>query len=428
MVKPTTIRLVLSIAVNNGWQLRQLDINNAFLQGTFTEDVYMAQPPGFLDQDKAGFVCKLRKAIYGLKQTPRAWYEELKGFLTTSGFSNSLADTSLFIYKHGSSIIYMLVYVDDIIVTGDNAQVVNQFIQCLAARFSLKDLGSLTHFLGIKVQTHSGGGLLLSQKRYILDLLQRNNMANVKPTPTPLPPGCHLQLNMGVPMADPTTYRATLGSLQYLSLTRPDICFAVNKLSQFMHKPTDIHWQMVKRVLRYLQGTVQDCLLLHRHSPSSVHAFSDADWGGNKEDLSSTSAYIIYLGRNPISWSSKKQHTTARSSTEAEYRAVVDTAAEISWICSLLTELYFPVNHAPVIYCDNIGATQLSSNPVFHSRMKHVAIDFHFIRQRVQSGNLRVSHVSSQDQLADVLTKSLSRSQFWLLKDKIGLINNPRPS
>jgi hypothetical protein len=232
---------------------------------------------------------------------------------------------------------------------------------------------------------------------------------------------------MGVPMDDPTTYRATLGSLQYLSLTRPDICFAVNKLSQFMHKPTDIHWQMVKRVLRYLQGTVQECLLLHRHSPPSVHAFSDADWGGNKDDLSSTSAYIIYLGRNPISWSSKKQHTTARSSTEAEYRAVADTAAEISWICSLLSELHFPVNNAPVIYCDNIGATQLSSNPVFHSRMKHVAIDFHFIRQRVQSGTLRVSHVSSQDQLADALTKSLPRSLFWLLKDKIGLIN-PRPS
>ena len=145
--------------------------------------------------------------------------------------------------------------------------------------------------------------------------------------------------------------------------------------------------------------------------------------GGNKDDLSSTSAYIIYLGRNPISWSSKKQHTTARSSTKVEYRAVADTTTEISWICSLLLELHFPVNNAPVIYCDNIGATQLSSNPVFHSRMKHVAIDFHFIRQRVQSGTLRVSHVSSQDQF----TKSLPRSLFWLLKDKIGLIN-PRPS
>jgi len=174
-----------------------------------------------------------------------------------------------------------------------------------------------------------------------------------------------------------------------------------------MYKYTDVHWKLVKRLLRYLLGTVNHCLLLHRHSTCSIHAFSDVDWGGNKEDLSCTSAYVIYLGRNPISWSFKKQHTTARSSTEAEYRAVADTLAEISWICSLLSELHFPVSYTPVIYCDSIGANQLSSNPMFHSRMKHIVMDFHFIQQRVRSGALRVSHVSSNDQLADALTKSL---------------------
>jgi len=202
-----------------------------------------------------------------------------------------------------------------------------------------------------------------------MDLLHRTNIAHAKPTSTLLPPGCKLSLDMGAPLVDPTHYHATLGSLQYLSLTRPDVCFAVNKLSQFMHQPTDVHWKLVKRLLCYLLGTIHHCLLLYRHSPCSVHAFSDADWGGNKEDLSSTSAYVIYLGRNPISWSSKKQQTTARSSTEAEYRAVADTAAEISWVCSLLFELHFLVSHTLVIYCDNIGATQLSSNPMFHSRM-----------------------------------------------------------
>jgi hypothetical protein len=317
VVKPTTVRLVLSITVSNGWTLRQLDINNAFLQGTLAEDVYMAQPPGFHDLDKPEFVCKLRKAIYGLKQAPRAWYHELRNFLHASGFSNSLADTSLFIFHQQSHLIYLLVYVDDIIVTGDNEHAINQFIQRLAARFSLKDLGSLQYFLGVEIQSHPTGGKLLSQHRYIMDLLHRTNMAYAKPTSTPLPPGCKLSLDMGAPLADPTHYRATIGSLQYLSLTRPDVCFAVNKLSQFMHKPTDVHWKLVKRLLRYLLGTVNHCLLLHRHSPCSVHAFSDADWGGNMEDLSSTSAYVIYLGRNPISWSSKKQHTTARSSTEA---------------------------------------------------------------------------------------------------------------
>jgi hypothetical protein len=201
----------------------------------------MAQPPGFHDLDKPEFVCKLRKAIYGLKQAPRAWYHELRNFLHASGFSNSLADTSLFVFHQQSHLIYLLVYVDDIIVTGDNQHAVNQFIQRLAARFSLKDLGSLQYFLGVEIQSHPTGGKLLSQHRYIMDLLHRTNMAHVKPTSTPLPPGCKLSLDMGAHLADPTHYRATIGSLQYLSLTRPDVCFAVNKLSQFMHKPTDVH-------------------------------------------------------------------------------------------------------------------------------------------------------------------------------------------
>ena len=422
VIKPTTVRLVLSIAVSRGWKLRQLDINNAFLQGNLNDDVYMVQPPGFVDHTTPGFICKLRKAIYGLKQAPRAWYQELKQFLLTTGFHNSLADISLFIFKQHASLIYLLVYVDDIIVTGNDEAAVNQFISCLATRFSLKDLGPLTYFLGVEVRPHSQG-LILSQQRYIMDILHRTNMSAAKASSTPLPPGYQPSLAEGAPLSDPSEYRATVGSLQYLALTRPDICFAVNKLSQFMHQPTDTHWQLVKRLLRYLSGTLHDSLLLHRHSPLSVHAYSDADWGGNKDDLSSTSAYIVYLGRNPISWSSKKQRTIARSSTEAEYRSVADTAAELSWVCSLLSELHCPVNVAPVVYCDNLGATQLCSNPIFHSRMKHIAIDFHFIRERVQSGALRVSHVSSHDQLADALTKPLSRQRLLFMKDKIGLVN-----
>jgi len=216
-------------------------------------------------------------------------------------------------------------------------------------------------------------------------------------------------------------YRATVGSLQYLSLTRPDISFAVNKLSQFMHQRTSDHWDLVKRLLRYLCGTLNEGVVIHRHSQVALHAFFDADWAGNKDDFSSTSAYIVYLGRNPISWSSKKQTTIARSSTEAEYRSVAATAAELNWVCFLLTDLGLKLPVAPVIYCDNVGATQLCYNPVFHSRMKHVAIDFHFIRDQVQSGGLRVAHVSSSDQLADALTKPLSRPVFQSLKDKIGL-------
>ncbi|KAJ6861975.1 retrovirus-related pol polyprotein from transposon RE2 [Populus alba x Populus x berolinensis] len=421
VIKPTTIRLVLSIAVANGWTLRQLDINNAFLQGRLSETVFMAQPPGFIDSDHPTHVCKLHKAIYGLKQAPRAWYHELRSFLLAAGFTNSHSDTSLFTQATGTNLLYLLVYVDDIILTGNNAGLVSQFVTRLAQRFSLKDLGNLSYFLGIEVVSHPKG-ILLSQRRYIQELLARTHMEQAKPVLTPLPTNSSsLTVSSGSPLSNPTEYRTIVGSLQYLSLTRPDVSFAVNKMSQFMHAPTDEHWQIVKRILRYLCGTLNTGLLVHSNSPISLHAFSDADWAGNKDDYSSTSANLVYLGNNLISWSSKKQKTVARSSTEAEYRAVASTAAELCWIRSLMSELYVDLITTPVIYCDNVGATQLSSNPVFHSRMKHVAIDYHFLREKVQNGKLRVSHVSSADQLADLLTKPLPRSQFQYLHDKIGL-------
>ena len=400
-------------------------MNNAFLQGTLTEDVFMSQPPGFIDRDHPHHVCKLRKAIYGLKQAPRAWYHELRSFLLHSGFTNSVADTSLFVFNHRGIILYLLVYVDDIIITGNNPQAVQTFIQQLSQRFSLKDLGPLTYFLGVEVISRSNG-LFLNQRKYIADLLHRTHMAEAKSASTPFAITPVLTLQSGTPLSDPTEYRAIVGSLQYLSLTRPDITFAVNKLSQFMHKPMTDHWSAAKRLLRYLCGTMDHGIMLRQASPLALHAFSDADWAGNKDDYTSTSAYVVYLGPNPISWSSKKQRTVARSSTEAEYRSVASTAAELRWICSLLLELGVTLPHQPVIYCDNVGATNLCSNPVFHSRMKHVALDYHFIREQVQNGLLRVSHVSASDQLADALTKPLARSHFDSMKTKIGL--TPPPS
>ena len=246
------------------------------------------------------------------------------------------------------------------------------------------------------------------QSKYISDLLNKVNMQNTKAVSTPLNPAEKLSLNLGKPLSDPSQYRTVVGSLEYLSFTRPDIAYAVNKLSQYMHSPTDAHWTAIKRVLRYLAGTMSHGILLHRNNPLSLHAYSDADWAGDRDDFISTNAYVVCLGGHPISWSSKKQKGLSRSSTEAEYRPVANTAAELRWICSLLTELGITLPSDPFTYCDNIGATYLCANPVFHSRMKHIALDYHFIREQIQSGQLRVTHVSTRDQLADALTKPLT--------------------
>ena len=232
-------------------------------------------------------------------------------------------------------------------------------------------------------------------------------MSGAKPVATPLVTDGNLILHSGIALTNYTKYKTLVGSLQYLYLTHPDLSYVVNKLSQFMHRPTSEHWIAAKRLLQYMCGTLTHGLFLHKANTFSLHAFSDANWARNKDDYISMGAYIVYLGCHPISWSSKKQRTVARSSIEAEYRLVAATTSEINWICSLVTELGITLPTTPVIYCDNVGVTYLCSNIVFHSHMKNMAIDYHFIRDQVQSSALRVTHVSSTDQLVDALTESL---------------------
>lgn len=248
-------------------------------------------------------------------------------------------------------------------------------------------------------------------------------MLDAKSVTFPMAISPSLSISAGTSLSDPTQYRSVVGSLQYLSLTRPNIAFCVNRLAQFMHKPTMDHWTKVKRVLRYLNGSQDHVLYLRHQSPLCLHAFSDADWAGNPDDRSSTSAYVAFLGANPVAWYSKKQSRISWSSTEAEYRALASAAAELTWLQSILQKLHvkIPASPAPTIYCDNIGATNLCANPVFHSRMKHIALDYHFARDQVQK-DVRVSHVSTTDQLADGLTKPLSGSRLRQLFDKIGVL------
>ncbi|XP_019190310.1 PREDICTED: uncharacterized protein LOC109184729 [Ipomoea nil] len=227
------------------------------------------------------------------------------------------------------------------------------------------------------------------------------------------------------PLDDPTIYRQMVGSLMYLLMTRPDLSFAVNRLCQFMHSPTQDHWAALKRVMRYVNGTLQLGLRLTISSSPVVHAFSDSDWAGCSLDRKSTAGYAVFLGPNLVSWTSRKQRTVARSSTEAEYKALADVAAEVVWVQSLLLDLGLHCATTPVLWCDNLGATYLCSNPVFHARTKHVEVDYHFVRDKVSTGALKVNFVSTHDQLADIFTKSLATARFDALRFKLGVVPCP---
>ncbi|KAH9714416.1 retrovirus-related pol polyprotein from transposon RE1 [Citrus sinensis] len=342
VVKSATVRVVISLAVMNQWQIRQVDVNNAFLNGELTEEVFMDQPAGFVDSQKPNFVCKLHKSLYGLKQAPRAWYEKLKGCLLQWDFKNARADTSLLIKKTSSYMILVLIYVDDILITGPNSAELESFIAKFNVVFALKDLGTLSYFLGIEV-LYGADCIYLSQRKYIRDPLTKVQLLECKYIDTPMSIGIKLQKeaqgHLGQYITDATHYKNIVGGMQYLVLTRPEIAFVVSKLSQYVSSPTMQHLIACKRVLRYLKSTQDYELKFAHNGEMKITGFIDADWACDLDDRKSIGAYCIYLGNNLISWSSKKQSVIARSSAESEYRALTSASAEISRLQSLFSEI-----------------------------------------------------------------------------------------
>jgi hypothetical protein len=373
----------------------------------------MKQPPGFEDSRYPNFICKLDKALYGLKQAPRAWFARLSGILTRLGFRPSKEDVSLFIFHQAGIYMYMLIYVDDIIIISSSSAATDNLLHELGKEVAVKDLGPLNYFLGIEVHQQSTG-LVLTQRKYTHDLLLRTNMETSKGVCTPMLPAEKLYLTNGDPLSseDATKYRSIVGSLQYLLFTRPDIAFSVNRFCQFLSAPTTAHWSAVKRILRYLNATINHCLCIKKTTSSLLSAFSDADWAGNPDDRRSTGGFTIFFGGNLVSWSSKKHPTVSRSSTEAEYKEVANATAELIWIEVLLRELGISLAQSPILWCDNLGATYLTANPIFHRRMKHVEVDYHFVRERVASKRLDVRIISTNDQIADIMTKALPGPAF----------------
>ncbi|CAH9119052.1 unnamed protein product [Cuscuta europaea] len=284
----------------------------------------MRQPPGFIHPSFPHHICCLRKALYGLKQAPRSWFHRFSGFLLSHGFLQSRSDSSMFIYRRGSHRIYILLYVDDILITGSSSSLVQSIIWLLSQTFAMKDLGDIHFFLGIQI-VRTLTGTFLSHQKYIPDLLRRFHLHTVTPVRTP--------------------HRNIVGALRYLIITRPDITYAVHLVSQFMHAPRTAHLSAVKRIYRYLQGTITEGLWLRKGGkggdPSLVIAYSDADWAECLDSCRSTTGYAIFLGHNLIYRRSKKQPTVSKSSIEAEYRAVAYTVQDTFFIRSLLADMGF---------------------------------------------------------------------------------------
>ncbi|KAL6278328.1 hypothetical protein ACE6H2_021929 [Prunus campanulata] len=426
VAKMNTVRVLLSIAVNKEWPLYQMDVKNAFLQGDLEEEVFMKLPPGHPQSNNPNLVCKLHKSIYGLKQSPRAWYAKLSSVLKAVGFQSSNADSSLFVRRRSAGILVVLIYVDDLIVTGDNVDEINKLKWHLQQKLAIKDLGVLKYFLGIEMAA-SGKGLFLNQRKYVLDLLQEFGMLESKPARTPL--DSKLKLDMeGEPLRDIRYYQRLVGKLIYLTITRPDITYAVSIVSQFMHSPTMLHLNVVKRILRYLKGSVGCGILMRKNDNAQILGYTDADWAGNFLDRKSTTGYCTFVGGNLVTWKSKKQPVIARSSAEAEYRAMASTACELIWLKGLLSDLGVCHNQSMLLFCDNQAALHIASNPVFHERTKHIEVDCHYIRAHVQSKVIQTQYTRSHDQLADIFTKALPAAQFQRLLSKLGSINPLDPA
>lgn len=431
VAKMGTVRLLLRLAASKNWSITQMDIINAFLNGDLDEEIYMTMPPGYSQLTgkswPKNYVCKLHKSLYGLKHASRQWNQKLSSVILADGFTQAPSDHSLFVKCTSDVFLAILVYVDDILLIGSNDDAVVAFKDVLKAAFKLRDLGPAKYFLGFEIARNETG-ISINQRKYVLELLEDAGLLGCKPLSVPMEPNLKMSSTDGDLLEDPSVYRRIVGRLLYLTHTRPDITYAVHKLSQYMSQPRSVHLQAANRILRYLKNDPGQGLFFSATEASQLTAFSDADWAACPDSRRSVTGYCIFLGDALISWCCRKQPTVSRSSSEAEYRAMADTTCELVWLTSLLRDLHCPPSDHATLFCDNQSALHIASNPVFHERTKHIENDCHVVRERLLSGFLKTLHVRTDNQLADVFTKAVQPGLFKHLLSKMGLHSLYLPS
>jgi len=423
--KMITVRCLLALAAAQNWSLHQLDVHNAFLHGDLHEEIYMCPPPGLRRQGE-NLVCRLNKSLYGLKQASRQWFAKFSAAIQAAGYVQSKADYSLFTCRNGKSFTALLIYVDDILIIGNDLKAVYTLKRFLHSRFRIKDLGDLKYFLGIEV-SRSQKGIAISQRKYTLEILKDGGILGAKPVNFPMEQNTKLS-DAGDLLNDPSQYRRLVGRLIYLTITRPDIMYSVHVLSRFMHAPRKPHMEAALRVLRYLKGAPGQGLFFSSQNDLSLRAFCDSDWAGCPMTRRSTTGYCVFLGSSLVSWRTKRQKTVSLSSAKAEYRAMAGTCCELSWLRSLLKDLQILHPKPALLHCDNKAALHIAANPVFHERTRHIEMDCHFIRDKIQDGSIITKFVISADQLADVFTKPLRKEIFSTMIRKLGVLDIHSPT
>ncbi|CAH9101308.1 unnamed protein product [Cuscuta epithymum] len=415
------IRLFLAYAAHKSFTVYQMDVKTTFLNGDLKEEVYVAQPDGFVDPERPNHVYKLRKALYGLKQAPRAWYEALSDFLVESGFSKGKIDLTLFIKRHKGDIMLIQIYVDDIIFASSNPNFCKKFSNLMHTKFEMSMMGELNFFLGLQIK-QMPDRIFINQSKYIHDMLKRFKMDNKSTMKTPMSPSQKLDSDPAGKPVDATNYRAIIGSLLYLTSSRPDIVFATCLCARFQANPKESHLNAVGRILRYLKGTVNLGLWYPKESGFYLVGYSDADFAGCKLDRKSTSGGAQFLGDKLVCWSSKKQNCVSTSTAEAEYVAAASCCSQILWMRTQLKDYGFTFSHIQ-IYSDSQSAIAITCNPVHHSRTKHIDLRYHFIKDHVEKGTVDMYFVSTKLQLADIFTKALDEKRFNFLISKLGMLN-----
>lgn len=414
-----SIRTVLAIACEKGWAVYQMDVVGAFLNAPCDRDVYVKPAPGDTLKDPATgeiMIYKLDRSLYGLSQSPYLWNDTLDDTLTVFGWKRTHSDPCVYVFRKGSSLVILTVYVDDFLLTGDDQDLVNIKRKELTDRFEMTDLGEVKRILGIEVErNYDQGTMAISQGSYVATILERFGMQEAKPVATP---GYGPELSTNPPQdkllgpEDKKLYQSITGSILYLAqATRYDLCYTAHQLSKACNNPTHENLVAAKRVLRYLRGA-PDLPIIYKQGQFRLTAFTDASFGANPDTGKSTTGYLFFLGGGLISFGSKTQSLTAQSTVEAELQALSYSAKEAVYLSNFTKELGFNTFGSVPINSDSTGALTVAGNAMFSSRTKHVALRFHFIQELIKRNQITLHYKPSEQQLADLATKHLSKQRF----------------